>query len=151
MIQPKDFQIVSNVGDTFKIYLVEAALDQVGRGSGEQLSDVSVGNWPNSVSYTFSVVTHTNSWPNQALEPLYSWNNTMNGAPSGISSPYPNIQEGRDIYFNTPKPGYTPYLFPHPLVTFLDGTNSSSGSGGGTNTTSTNSLPPPSGFLWFIR
>ncbi len=154
MIQPKDFQIVFNVGDVFNIYLVEASLDQVGRGSGERLSDASVGSWPNSVSYTFSVATRTNSWPNQALEPLYSWNNTMNGTPSGISSPYPNIQEGRDIYFNTSKPGYTPYAFPHPLVTFLDGTNGSSGSGGGgsgTNTTGTNALPPVSGLRYFIR
>ena len=109
------------------------------------LGDVTIGNWPNSVTYTFSVVTHTNTWPNQVLEPLYSWSNNLNGSPSGISSTYPNLQEGREIYFNTAKPDYAPYSFPHPLV-LLDGSSTNNPTGGGTNNVPTNSLPtPPTG------
>ncbi len=141
----KDFQIIFNAGDAFKIYFVEASLDQVGRGSGEMLSDLTIGNWPNSVTYTFSVVTHTNTWPNQVLEPLYSWDNTMNGTPSGISSTYPNIQEGREIYFNTAKPGYAPYSFPHPLVLLDGGTNSVPPA------TNAPGLPPPTGLKVYLR
>ena len=146
MTPAKDFQIIFNAGDAFKIYFVEAALDQVGRGSGDMLGDVTVGNWPNTVTYTYSVATHTNTWPNQVSEPLYSWGNTMNGAPAGISSTYPNIQEGREIYFNTAKPDYAPYSFPHPLV-LLDG--SSTNTVGGTNNVSTNALPVPTGLRVF--
>ncbi|MCK4576539.1 T9SS type A sorting domain-containing protein, partial [candidate division WOR-3 bacterium] len=33
-----------------------------------------------------------------------------------------HIQSGRDYFDNTQKPGYTPYTYPHPLIT--DGTTS---------------------------
>ncbi len=64
----------------------------------------------------------------QLLEPLYEWNNVCNGAdmdveinPS-IQEPYASrlkrqIQENRDYYNDTPRPGYEPYTYPHPLVT----------------------------------
>jgi len=99
-------------GDGFVIYYCYPALDQVGRGSGDLLVDV--GNWPN-VS-TINAATGTSSWPRQILEPLYSWGNTLNGSVAGITSGYANIQEGRDIYQNAIKPGYTPLIHPHPLV-----------------------------------
>jgi hypothetical protein len=62
------------------------------------------------------------------LDPVYIWGNT-----DGTSYNNPGItewafrdcgndlvsesfiQEGRDYYVNTPKPGYTPYIYPHPL------------------------------------
>jgi hypothetical protein len=28
----------------------------------------------------------------------------------------PTMQENRDFYNNTPKPGYKPYIYPHPLT-----------------------------------
>jgi hypothetical protein len=60
----------------------------------------------------------------QALEPLYAWDNTMDGQLELISAhndPYDrrHIQEGRD-FFNASKPGYTPYVYPHPLTWELD-------------------------------
>ncbi len=63
----------------------------------------------------------------QALQPLYAWNNKVNGAlglpitPATSICPLTRFQfvEGRDFYNNTPRPGYVAYPRPHPLV-FLD-------------------------------
>jgi hypothetical protein len=58
----------------------------------------------------------------QDVSPAYEWNNT-NGTgdvryrlivPSEVSM---HLKEGRDYFCGTPKPGYTPYTYPHPLVT----------------------------------
>lgn len=49
---------------------------------------------------------------------LYAWNNTNAGAPIAITvraGHEPFFMLGRD-YFNGPMPGYTPYVYPHPLV-----------------------------------
>jgi hypothetical protein len=66
-------------------------------------------------------------------DPMYFWANTGNGnnptpipysgdnmcsGTSGLNiSTY--LQSGRDYIQNTPKPGYTPYTYPHPLRTEL--------------------------------
>ena len=63
----------------------------------------------------------------QSSEPLYEWNNTLNGSDvdvtvynnwAGCVNPQPSdhIKEKRDYYNDTPKPGYTPYIYPHPLT-----------------------------------
>jgi hypothetical protein len=57
----------------------------------------------------------------QAYEPLYAWNNTLDGASAGMratwcASSQEHIQEGRDFFNGTPRPGYTPYTYPHPLT-----------------------------------
>lgn len=88
-------------GDTFFIRKALIALDQPGRGQGNLLS----GADPVPVA-----------WPNQALEPIYCWGNTLNGVDVGIGSSYPTIQENRDFFNKTVKPGYVPYRHPHPLV-----------------------------------
>lgn len=50
------------------------------------------------------------------IRELYIWNNTTNGKKTDIYNQHPNIiKEGRD-YFLHEKPGYKPYLYPHPLV-----------------------------------
>jgi hypothetical protein len=108
-----------NVGDYFQIYKVYAALDQPGRGSGDLLTDngiITNSVMPNGVLYTINAATGMPSWPNQVLEGIYCWSNTLNGAHSEESSVYPGIQQGRDFYNDTPKPGYVPFAFPHPLV-----------------------------------
>lgn len=66
----------------------------------------------------------------QDLEPIYLWNNTGGGnydSPS-IAEFAPNvcgtsadtvsnyIQQNREYYISTPKPGYKPYTYPHPLT-----------------------------------
>jgi hypothetical protein len=49
------------------------------------------------------------------LEPIYCWSNTLDGSLTNMSSSYPGIQSGRDFYNGTPQPGYTPFIYPHPL------------------------------------
>jgi hypothetical protein len=76
-------------------------LDQVGRGKGSLIA----GDSP-----------LPRRWPGQLAEPTYAWRNTLNGRPSKMTTNSPkHIVEGRD-FFNIPKPGYTPYIYPHPLT-----------------------------------
>jgi len=74
-------------------------IDQIGRGKGDLLS----GN-------AFPVVntsSGTQSWPNQALEPVYTWGNTFN-APTSEADFYWNESgdgvtvENRDYYLELP-------------------------------------------------
>jgi hypothetical protein len=144
-----------NPGDPFQLHLVYAALDQPGRGSGDLLQDLGLetsgvlytelfnmfagfdatSQTAYGILVTIDTVTGVPSYPNQALDPIYSWSNTIGGALAEMSSPYPGIQLGRDFYNDTPKPGYTPFVYPHPLDV-----NSGGGGGGTTN----NTLLPPS-------
>jgi hypothetical protein len=96
-------------GDHFEIRKVLAALDQPGRGKGDLLT----GRSP-----VINARTGTVAWPNQALDPVYSWNNKRASDNSDvlIHSQETTIKEGRDFYNNIPKPGYKPYIYPHPLV-----------------------------------
>lgn len=65
---------------------------------------------------------------NQTSEPLYEWNNTKDGSDvdiivtntwSGCNDPQPSdhMKENRDYFNDTPRPGYTPYTYPHPFRT----------------------------------
>ena len=79
----------------------DRCLDQTGMGRGIRLS----GDTPTP-----------EGWPNQVNDPAYVWNNLINGAISNAASNVPRVvQENRDFY-NQIKPGYTPYPYPHPLV-----------------------------------
>ena len=61
----------------------------------------------------------------QISAPLYEWNNRVNGerlvpqvyrggaSPCSVAD---HIKAGRDYFVNTPRPGYKPYTYPHPLV-----------------------------------
>jgi len=57
-----------------------------------------------------------NPYPPQASDPAYIWNNTGFGATKVHNGTGPWIQLNRDYYEGTPKPGYTPYRYPHPLT-----------------------------------
>jgi hypothetical protein len=72
-------------------------MDQVGRGMGVLLSRNPL----------------IKIWPENIPEPLYVWGNTLNG--SRVGSQHNVIQKGRDL-IEAPKPGYTPFVYPHPLV-----------------------------------
>lgn len=114
--------LVFNAGDTYAIYRVLTALDQNGRGKGDLISAVSPP-----------------AWPNEALEPCFSWNNVHSptGHAYGFSSQYPTEIANRDYYNlgagfpgdSTPAQVSTtyraalnginyvgPFLYPHPLV-----------------------------------
>ena len=99
--------LVFQTGNGYAIYRVQAALDQPGRGKG----DLITGDTPSN-----STIRKV-AWPHEALEPIYSWNNTLNGSNVNIGSGFPTIQERRDYYNQTAMPGYTPFTYPHPLVT----------------------------------
>jgi hypothetical protein len=89
---------------------VLVALDQIGQGKGDLKS---------GTDYTPAV------FPNTVLEPAYSWNNwtgsTQTAQLDFHSKQSSIMREGRDFYNRTPKPGYTPYTYPHPLVTDVSG------------------------------
>jgi hypothetical protein len=95
-------------GDSFEIRRVLVALDQPGRGKG----DLLVGRAP-----IINEAMRTVAWPRQVLDPVYSWENKRSdGSDVNVAGQEPTIKEGRDFYNNTPKPGYKPYPYPHPLV-----------------------------------
>ena len=90
-----------NTGDGFKIERCLVALDQMGRGKGKRIS----GDAPAPAA-----------WPEQEADPTYVWNNTLNGRVGKLVSRSPHVKEGADFFNGTPKPSYTPYTYPHPLV-----------------------------------
>lgn len=59
----------------------------------------------------------------QQHDPLYEWNNTLNGANADIAvSGGPEVQahikQGRDYHNDTSRPDYAPYVYPHPLASY---------------------------------
>ena len=68
--------------------------------------------------------TETAAWPTQQRDLIYVWSDTFSQIPNktvfyiSIMGPSPCIRRGRDIINNgtTPKPGYRPYGYTHPLV-----------------------------------
>jgi hypothetical protein len=85
----------------------------------------------------------------QASEPLYFWNNKLHtGAAAPIvvnagSAAYMKI--GVD-YIVGPKPGYTPYTYPHPLTGGAPATTTAQTTAPATTTTVGAPPPPPSNF-----
>lgn len=72
--------------------------------------------------------TDTGQYTPQALEPLYQWNNDNDGEAATIEindvssyfvcdnpSMRDHIQEGRDYFNEMERPGYVPFVYPHPL------------------------------------
>jgi len=100
-------------GQRFVVNQIYPMLDQPGRGSG----DLIAGDMQPWGPDPFNTVLGGAKWPRQAADPIYLWNNTLNGQPVVVTSGYPNIQPARDFFNNTPKPGYTPYTYPHPMQT----------------------------------
>ena len=101
-----------NTGDSFQIRKVSMVLDQPGRGKGNYIS----GSNPAPIA-----------WPHQASEPVHIWGNTLgllnfgngNGRAVVYSQGYSVIQD-QDWFYSLDNsaalPGYTPYVYPHPLV-----------------------------------
>jgi hypothetical protein len=90
-----------------------AALDQVGRGMAlDQIRGQTAINQR----------TGNAAWPRNQLEPVYVWGNVWAPVPNNpgvyIGNNQSVVQTGRDIINNgnSSMPGYTPYVYPHPLV-----------------------------------
>jgi hypothetical protein len=87
-------------GDTLQFWKVNEALDAPGRAGGSIISGDDPPIYPAG-------------WNDQVTEPCYEWNNTYNGTNMNFSPQQPNTH-----FFNdTQMPGYTEYVYPHPLVT----------------------------------
>jgi hypothetical protein len=97
-------------GNQYQIHKVLRILDQPGTGRGDRIN----GNPP------VNTVSGTATWPRPDTEPCYSWNNIH--SPGGEHVNFDTglgaytIVQGRDYFIDTPMPGYTPYTYPHPLV-----------------------------------
>ncbi|HET6887362.1 MAG TPA: hypothetical protein VFH87_05490, partial [Candidatus Udaeobacter sp.] len=91
-------------GDGLEIRKVDIALDQPGAGA---VSSLISGGWTPVVP---------SGW-NQVVEPCYSWNNIdEKGNRINFGPNFPSIRKGVHFFDETPMPGYTPYTYPHPLV-----------------------------------
>ena len=93
-------------GDTFTIYKVIQGMDQPGRSGGSLVPQVDPPTPPSG-------------WNDQITDPCYEWNNTKTegGSFDFTSSPYDSLIRVNEHFFNgTQAPGYTPYTYPHPLV-----------------------------------
>jgi hypothetical protein len=91
-------------GDTFQIWKVNHSMDQPGRSGGS----VITGNPP----------VRPAGWNDEVTEPCYQWANTTNGVLNGnLSFAGAVTVRANEHYFNNiAKPGYTPYVYPHPLA-----------------------------------
>jgi hypothetical protein len=94
-------------------------LDQIGRGAGDYLGGADLAALPPG-----------NNGAHQISDSAYAWGNTLNGSPALMFTQAPNTDvENRDFFNCTvgvvtancvagqyPKSGYTPFTYPHPLV-----------------------------------
>jgi hypothetical protein len=92
----------------------------------------------------------------QELEPIYEWNNVVDiaGLHIAVADLCPQahtfIQENRDYYINTPRPGYTPYTYPHPLTQDLVLTGTAASGAIGLAWEVTTAFPYPQNTTWQI-
>jgi hypothetical protein len=92
-------------GDTLEIRKVDHAIDQPGRARGSLIT----GDNHNPIQPA--------GWNDQVTEPCYSWNN----GPASFSGG-PGVSANVHYFNNTPMPGYTEYVYPHPLTLLPVGT-----------------------------
>jgi hypothetical protein len=93
-----------NPGDTFEIRKVRQSLDCPGLGTTAFFGGATVPIRPEGGT-------------GQVVEPMYEWNNTVDGKDVDFA-PHEDITRAGEHYFNdTVAPGYTPYAYPHPLTT----------------------------------
>jgi hypothetical protein len=85
-------------------------IDQLGTGKSDLLSGVT----PSPQGY-----------PHNTGAPTYAWNNTINGVQKTIISNRPNYLVANRDFFDKIKPGYTPYIYPHPLLSGSSATDAS--------------------------
>lgn len=67
-----------------------------------------------SCSYNNSVA---GAWTGNQVDPVYVWNNTLNGSSNNTTSGSTNVANNIDYYVGIARPGYTPYTYPYPIGT----------------------------------
>jgi len=87
-------------GAHFEIRKVVQSLDMVGASTGNLLDPAT---------------QPSPRWLNQAIDPVYVWNNKLSGVNSPIMADSP-IREGIHFFNGQAKPNYQPYTYPHPLT-----------------------------------
>jgi hypothetical protein len=93
-------------GDSLQINKVQHALDQPGRARGAIFPNVPLKQ-----------LRPQRSSNDQVTEPCYSWNNKREGGEAvNFFSPTKLIRENEHYFNNRKMPSYTPYIYPHPLV-----------------------------------
>lgn len=95
-------------GDTYEIGLVTHAMDQIGSGQSVDLGGAAIPDFPTGGNQ-------------QVLSPWYEWDNYLGAADVNFDATrsggaFAVIVSGTHYNNNTQKPGYTPYTYPHPLV-----------------------------------
>lgn len=95
-------------GDSIEIWKVNQALDQPGRSGGSLITGQPTPILPSG-------------WNDQVTEPIRCWNNTRteNGAAINMQPGNPMMRAGEHYINGVALPGYTPYTYPHPLVSGL--------------------------------
>jgi hypothetical protein len=107
------YAIVFQVGDTFEINKITHTLDNIGRTGGSAISDADGPSPPGG-------------WNDQTTIGSYQWANTRcTSSPPTVgcvgttevsfSPSQPQITSGVHYFDATARPGYTPYIYPHPL------------------------------------
>jgi peptidoglycan hydrolase-like protein with peptidoglycan-binding domain len=90
-------------GDTFEINRVLRPIDLPSVGQGSLLAAEDPPVVPDD-------------WNDQVVEPSYQWDND-GGENDPFFSAYANfVREGEHYFEDTEAPGYTTYIYPHPLV-----------------------------------
>jgi FG-GAP-like repeat len=99
-------------GDSMEFRKVNHALDQPGRSGGSAILGVPPVRPP--------------AWNDQVTDPCYEWNNVDTSGGQAVPihfSAAQSICRINEHYFNsTQAPGYTPYIYPHPLTVLPVGT-----------------------------
>lgn len=80
-------------------------VDQPGAGTSNQLGPDTSGG-----------ITPANRWVGNISDPIYTWNNTLNGVANNSAGGSTNVVANRDYYAGTARPGYAAYTYPHPLT-----------------------------------
>jgi hypothetical protein len=91
-------------GDTLEIRKVILIMDQIGAGEGSLVG----GDTPKPPP----------TWNDEVAQPVYCWNNTNEfGHPINYQATLSQNQISGIHFINgVARPGYTPYIYPHPLV-----------------------------------
>jgi len=93
-------------GDTFSLFKVNHVLDQPGRSGGSLITGIPPVPPPGG--------------NDQITDPCYEWNNidtsTGQNVPIHFSAGQSICRINEHYFNNTQPPGYTPYIYPHPLT-----------------------------------